>query len=430
MSDTKFGSWSTPEVGIAIEYSLVVIEEIRQAVSEGFQRFARGGIEVGGILYGTFDGATARILAVREIACEHARGPSFVLSDKDRDALTAQVERDREDSRLAGFAPLGYYVSHTRSDITLLPGDLETYNLFFPELSQIVLVVRPGRGGSMRGGFFVREADGTVKTERSYLDFNFPDRVTLPSMGGHSNADRHPRPRSYLNDLPGAEASAPAAALDATDSAPRREFSFLGSEGSSAAPARAPEYVPAPAPQRRLLPWAVSGLAVLAVAVAAVFGLRYFDARSSAAPLALALNERDAALRIEWNHESSTIQRATSGTLEIVDGKDTQTIRLSAAELQRGNFTYMRRSGDIQVRMEVQNSYGGKTMEVSRFLGAPPLPAATDELESTRQERDALKDEVSRLQADNARQAERVRQLERTLTILRTRLGIVNPGKK
>src|SRR5580693_2941947 len=123
MSETKFGAWSAPEARVAVEYSLVVVEEIRQAVSEGFQRFARGGIEVGGVLYGTYDGTTARILAVREIACEHARGPSFALSDKDRAALVEQFEEDREYPRLAGFTALGFYVSHPRSDIALPPTD-------------------------------------------------------------------------------------------------------------------------------------------------------------------------------------------------------------------------------------------------------------------------------------------------------------------
>jgi len=106
----------------------MVIEEIRQAVAEGFQRFARGGIEVGGVLYGIVDGTTVRILAVREMACEHATGPSFHLSEKDLSALTEQLERNRTDPRLEGFAPLGFYVSHTRSDIVLMPGEFEIYN--------------------------------------------------------------------------------------------------------------------------------------------------------------------------------------------------------------------------------------------------------------------------------------------------------------
>ena len=46
--DTNFGLWAVAESPLTIEYSLVVLEEIRHAVTEGFQRLSRGGIEVGG----------------------------------------------------------------------------------------------------------------------------------------------------------------------------------------------------------------------------------------------------------------------------------------------------------------------------------------------------------------------------------------------
>ena len=80
MSDSKFGIWSPAESPIAVEYSLVVIEEIRHEVAEGFQRLSRGGIEVGGVLYGVRDGRAVRVMAMRPIACEHARGPAFLHS--------------------------------------------------------------------------------------------------------------------------------------------------------------------------------------------------------------------------------------------------------------------------------------------------------------------------------------------------------------
>ena len=160
ISEIKFGTWTAPESSVDIEYSLVVIDEIRQAVTEGFQRLSRGGIEVGGVLYGSVEGRTVRITALREIACEHARGPTFLLSDNDRALLTAQLERDRQDPRLEGKTAVGWFLSHTRSEITLQQGDLETYDSFFPAPWQVTLVVRPGRAGVMRAGFFVRESDG------------------------------------------------------------------------------------------------------------------------------------------------------------------------------------------------------------------------------------------------------------------------------
>src|SRR5271169_4466877 len=128
MSDSKFGSWSVAESPVTIEYSLVVIEEIRHEVAEGFQRLSRGGIEVGGVLYGTREGRTVRIMAMRPVACEHARGPAFLLSDKDRVELHEQLQNDAQDPRLEGMISVGWFLSHTRSDITLTESDLETYS--------------------------------------------------------------------------------------------------------------------------------------------------------------------------------------------------------------------------------------------------------------------------------------------------------------
>src|SRR5580700_2951194 len=210
MSENKLAAWAVAESPITIEYSLIVIEEIRHSVAEGFQRLSRGGIEVGGILYGMRDGRTVRILAMRPIACEHARGPAFLLSDKDRMVLNQQLAADAEDPHLDGLISVGWFLSHTRSEITLSDSDLELYSIFFPAPWQVTLIVRPGRAGSMRAGFFVREADGTVKSESSYLEFNFPDRLAgvlerAPAPRGERDRERVQGERR-LNVMPRAEA--------------------------------------------------------------------------------------------------------------------------------------------------------------------------------------------------------------------------------
>ena len=428
MSDTKFGAWSAPQTSLSIEYSLVAIEEIRQAVAEGFQRFARGGIEVGGVLYGTYENGVVRILAVREIACEHARGPSFILSEDDRELLAEQWERDRDDPRLSGFGALGFYVSHTRSEVTLLPADVEFFNEFFPDPHHVALVIRPGRAGAMRAGFFVREADGSVKAETSYQDFSFPERLGGPSPTRHPReaapiAEKHTAPLGFTP--PRMEPPPPAA--------PQTEFAvptFGGLGGAAAQTARAPDYVPQQPPKSRWGLWLALVLVAVAAAAVGVAYFTYFNVRGPVEPLALAAFERDSQLRIEWNHNASVIREAEKGSLQITDGQTVQTIPLTPDDLARGSFTYMRTSGDVQVRLEVQSPSHGSAVEETRFLGAPPSTAGSEELQSVKQERDSLQAEVQKLREQNAAQTERNRQLERTLTILRSRLGIVEPDNK
>ena len=428
VADAKFGTWVVEESPVDVEYSLVVIEEIRQVVADGFQRLQRGGIEVGGVLYGTREDRIVRILAMREIACEHARGPTFHLSDNDRAALTAQLARDKEDMRLEGMLVVGWFLSHTRSDVTLQQSDLDTYRAFFPEPWQVTMVVHPGRAGAMRAGFFVREPDGTVKGERSYQEFNFPDRLA-------GALDRAPRERRPLMDPPPAD-RLPVARYPATPDAPgsietadpREPFDEPRARFDAplfGQPSRPiPQYSPYPNTGRKI-PWAIIGVVVAAL-LASVAGLKYFGPQLNAEPLSLGMIEQNGQLQIQWNRASRSILNASGGTLEIVDGQDKRAIPMNRSELAQGSFTYARQTGDVQVRLTVTGSGGQPMVEASRFLGASPPPAQgdTNETDALKVERDALQDEVTRLRQQSGQQAARIQQLERTLLILQSRLGI------
>jgi len=70
--------------------------------------------------------------------------------------------------------------------------------------------------------------------------------------------------------------------------------------------------------------------------------------------------------------------------------------------------------------------------EATRFLGRPPAAAAaanSDELVAIQRKRDELEAELRRLRQQNGDQAARIQQLERTLRILQTRIGI-DQGKQ
>jgi len=429
MSDPKVGSWVVPESPVDVEYSLVVIEEIRQVVADGFQRLQRGGIEVGGVLYGTREDRVLRVLAMREIACEHARGPTFHLSDSDRSALTAQLERDKEDMRLEGLLVVGWFLSHTRSDVTLQQSDLETYSAFFPEPWQVTLVVHPGRAGTMRAGFFVREPDGSVKGDRSYLEFNFPDRLAgvldraprerrpQPPMGPaveRLTAPRYPTPQ---------ESALQESALRENPEEPEPPERY--DVPSFGQPSRPNPQLDAYPNTGHKIPWTIIGI-VAAVLIIAVLGLRFLGPQLNAEPLALAVIERDGQLQIQWNRASQTIANSKGGMLEIADGPDHRSVPMNRSELAQGSFTYARKTGDVQVRLVVNGSSGQRMEEASRFIGTPPAVTAADatEMDAIKVERDALQDEVTRLRGQTAQQAARIQQLERTLTILQTRLGI------
>jgi hypothetical protein len=403
MSDTRFGSWSVAESPVTIEYSLVVIEEIRHEVAEGFQKLSRGGVEVGGILYGAREGRTIRILAMRPIACEHARGPAFLLSDPDRKMLEEQLKHELEDPRLADMICLGWFLSHTRSEIALADSDMEVYEKYFSAPWQVTLVIRPGRGGSMRAGFFVREHDGTVRSASSYLEFNFPDRLA-------GVLDRPPR-----GDRPAAERRPAVYFRESSAAVVRRD------QAHPAASIPGPQLLPAP-PARSKWPWLIAWGAVLLAIV--IFGLRYFVVTPRVEPLALTLVEQQGQLQIQWNHSARPVSSAVRGALFIRDGQAPRTFPLTPQDLEHGAFTYQRISDDVEVRMSVENASGDKVEETTTFLGATSAPSDSGEkAKAAEKERGDLQAEISRLRNDNAGQAARIQELERNLKILQARLG-------
>jgi proteasome lid subunit RPN8/RPN11 len=404
MSDAKFGSWSVAESPVTVEYSLVAIEEIRHAVAEGFQKLSRGGVEVGGVLYGSRDGRIINVQSMRAIECEHSRGPAFQLSEHDRELLEEQVRRDLADPRLEGMICVGWFLSHTRSEIMLSESDLEIYSTFFGAPWQVTLVIRPGRGGSMRAGFFVREADGSVKSESSYQEFNFPDRLS-------GVLDRSPRAeRTQPERLP-------------PPSLPWAPDPVQKTVEPSPAPAVSAPPIPAVKPRRAKWPLLV-GWVVLVVGV--VLGaMRFFILAPRVEPISLSMTERDGLLQIQWNRAAKTIADAATGSLAIFDGKEARTVDLKPVDLASGKFSYQRNSGDVEVRLTVADRAGKKLgEEASRFLGPAPVKGDSEELQALQKQRDELQAEVDRLTQENAAQDQRVQELDRTLRILQARMGV------
>src|ERR1700757_5113488 len=93
--------WDGSE-GMAVEYALDVLEGLRRLAVDGFNAFSHGGKETGGILYGLREPGFVRVLSFAELACEHALGPRFVLSETDREALI-QLLRPPSDLEVVGW---------------------------------------------------------------------------------------------------------------------------------------------------------------------------------------------------------------------------------------------------------------------------------------------------------------------------------------
>ena len=171
--------WTASGCPFRVTIPVPVLNEIRILAVEAFYSVPRGGVEIGGVFFGVRERDTIHIQAHRPIRCRYATGPSFTLSVDDQLGLSGLLEEAGQDPDLAGMTPLGWYHSHTRSELFLSPADLEIYNEFFHERWQVALVLRPANLQATKAGFFFRDRLGMVKSDAPVQEF----KLEQPAFG-------------------------------------------------------------------------------------------------------------------------------------------------------------------------------------------------------------------------------------------------------
>jgi proteasome lid subunit RPN8/RPN11 len=157
--------WSVTECPYQVAIPAELLVEIRGAVVEAYYSVPRGGVEIGGVFFGTVDENSLHIQAYRPIRCQYLYGPAFKLSGEDKLGLPSILNLPGSDAELAGLTAVGWYHSHNRSEIFLSAEDLQLYREFFPERWQIALVLRPAHLQPTRAGFFFRDLLGGIKSD-------------------------------------------------------------------------------------------------------------------------------------------------------------------------------------------------------------------------------------------------------------------------
>jgi hypothetical protein len=390
-AEFTFGSWSAPQVPAAIEYPLEVMDEIRAAVTDGLQKLARGGLEVAGVLFGVQRETGIRILTWRPIPCEYSLGPTLQLSERDRADLNRLLETAEADPDLRGLKPVGWFLSHTRSDILLSPGDLENFNRFFPQPWQVTLVLHPTQAGPARAGFFVREPDGALKSDSSYQEFDvkplrraarlpdLPPSVTAEQVSSRRNTE--PPPALPMTTTVEGRAAHMDPPLFRTLERHRTSRGWLW-----------------------MLP-VILGLIIAGLLVKE----RFLTPQNQ--PFSLHVYDSGETVQIEWDQNAVPIRNSHIGVIDIKDGGETKRYSLADEELRAGKMSYVRRGGDLELRMTVYPVGSAAVQEFAHFLdpglAAPasnpapvPASASTSEIDQLRQERDRLNTQVKQLKED------------------------------
>lgn len=378
---------TTPKLRPSVEFTPEVLDGLWTHVTESFDPLARGGLESGGVLFGNHFGRSVLVGAFRPAFSAYGQGPVLKLdaeADRELERVSALPQADPE---LAGMEPVGLYLSNLRDNVTLRSSEKEIFDHYFRGDWQAVLLIRPGRMGSLRAATLVR---GDWGSECIVLDeFTLRQRA---SAGSRPAEFRAPEPAT-----PAVKRRAPVE----RDSAP---------PFTSAVPPRTRS--------RWWMPAAV--VAVLALAGAAA--MQYFG--GSDAPMGLQAFERDGIMHIEWNAGSGAVTHAASGRLEVTDGSATSVRTLTREELRRGLYPVLRKQSDFAARLQLYDVLGKVRVEQVHFAGRPVLPEVTENGEAARSRpapnADALKRENAALRGNLARERRRADALQSRVKVLQS----------
>lgn len=338
--------WNIPGHDQEIEIPLGVAAEIVAAAKEGFNRFPRGGLEVGGVLFGIREEERVQVRAARPIPCKHMLGPSFVLTSEEHDELAARLLALKDEPELAGLVPVGWYHSHTRSGLLLSDADCHLHNRHFPQPWQIAVLVRPEAGRPAELGVFVRRPDEELS----------------------------PRPALVVNEEALLSAGPPEPGDASEQPEPREGVPGPGWTGG-----------------RLVRPAALAaGIVVMAAILligfreelrpgAAVASLwdrtkRYWIGPAAPVverPFALSLASAGKDLLIRWN-AAGGLASGQRVVLAVSDGAQRREFPLDAEAFARGEFRWERRAERVVVTLSSTGSGGRALRESAYFLGPPP----------------------------------------------------------
>ena len=163
--DLKFGAWRINAHPQIIEYSHPVINEIQLAAVDGYSKLPRGGVKLAVYYSELVTNIWFEYWLGGRSSAVYSSGPSFTLTPEEHEGLANQISNSNRDAGLKDLVLVGWFHSHTRSDVTLTDSDIYLHERHFPESWQIAIVLQPESSGAAHTGIFVRDRNGKLLTK-------------------------------------------------------------------------------------------------------------------------------------------------------------------------------------------------------------------------------------------------------------------------
>ncbi len=315
--DALYQHWEVPGKPMAVYLSRAVSGAILLEGRRGLMPRRRP--EVGGILLGRVtveETVTIRIEACIGIPCEHLFGPSYALSETEKQALRHAVLQYGSSAETELHA-VGFYRTHTRRGFSVDSDDLQLAE-FFPEGADLVLLIKPRLLRPSRAAFFFWE-DAQTQPATAAIEFTVPR---------HGSGD-------FASTV--ADATPP-------DAVPAHHATLRKPLWSS-------WWAQAPLWPFLLMAWYLMGYAA---------GRQIDKVIPRAAPpprdpyaLSLMVLQYGDNLHLTWDRMARPIAGAERATLLISDGGQSRTLDLTPEQLRNGAVAYHRLGDRVQLRLEV-----------------------------------------------------------------------------
>ena len=338
---------------LTIRLNLAIVDRLGAVVMEGFKAVPRRGLEVGGLLLGHREDGCMCVDDFAPVDSEHQYGPSWLLSEKDKVRLDAEIARIQ--ALPDGPRVIGLYRSQTRAGFAPAAEDRDLMAQHGGADASLFLLIKPEAGGAGHAAWFAADGEGWDHP------CEFPFRRRELEGEGHTIV---------------AATALPAVPAPAEPEPPRQPdlIRLRMAKLLQAAAARQPEILPAlpPPPKRRR--WYGPAAVMLASGLAGYFVAAWLASGRPAAPasprpLALHVTLDHGSLHLRWDRDSPALRNAAGAVIWIDDAGRERRLDLKPADLTEGSVQYWPTSSDVRFKMELLASPG--SAESVRATGIP-----------------------------------------------------------
>ena len=154
------------------------LEEVRRHAVDKFLSIPRGGLEVGGLLLGRVAENVIEIYGTEEFSLEYSSGPSYRLSPGDEQALTNRLQQTSD--------VIGWWHSHTRSEVDFSDEDLRVHRAFFSDPHAVALIIKPFKFDPAQVAVYIPGSSDDPQAPCARFTLDSPD----------ARPREHDRPRS------------------------------------------------------------------------------------------------------------------------------------------------------------------------------------------------------------------------------------------